>query len=363
MNPIDLSIIVPTYNERDNIGKLSSRIAKELPSVNWEIIFVDDNSPDGTSLIAQQLGRADPRVRCIRRVGRRGLASACIEGMLSSNAKFFIVMDADFQHDPSSLPGMYSLLLSDAADLVIASRYMPGGTVNDWDERRRTISRVATWLAQIICNRPVSDPMSGFFGLKRELVDACLMELSTIGFKILLDIIASSGPHIRIAEVPLQFSSRKSGQSKLNFNVMWEYILLILDKLCGKYVPVRFMAFAMVGVMGIMVHMVTLAIFFKGIGLEFAVSQAIATGVAIIFNYTLNNILTYAGHTLKGIRWIKGLFSFSLICGVGAVANVGVANYLFSSNFQWALAAVAGIVLSAVWNYAVTAQYTWSARA
>lgn len=362
MNPIDLSIIVPTYNERDNIGELSNRIAKELPSVNWELIFVDDNSPDGTAIIAQQLGRIDPRVRCIRRVGRRGLASACIEGMLSSNARFFIVMDADFQHDPSSLPGMYNLLLSNSADLVIASRYMAGGTVSDWDERRKTMSRLATRLAKIICSRPVSDPMSGFFGLKREVMDACLMELSTIGFKILLDIIASSGKHIRISEVPLQFSSRAKGQSKLNFNVMWEYILLILDKLFGKYIPVRFMAFATVGVIGIFVHMVVLALFFKGIGLQFAMSQAIATGVAIIFNYTLNNILTYAGHTLKGISWIKGLFSFSLICGIGAIANVGAANYLFSNNFQWALAAVAGIVLSAVWNYAVTAQYTWSAK-
>ena len=169
---------------------------------------------------------------------------------LSSNARFFIVMDADFQHDPSSLPGMYNLLLSNSADLVIASRYMAGGTVSDWDERRKTMSRLATRLAKIICSRPVSDPMSGFFGLKREVMDACLMELSTIGFKILLDIIASSGKHIRISEVPLQFSSRAKGQSKLNFNVMWEYILLILDKLFGKYIPVRFMAFATVGVIG-----------------------------------------------------------------------------------------------------------------
>ena len=362
MNPIDLSIIVPTYNERDNIGELSSRVASELSAVNWELIFVDDNSPDGTAIIAQQLGRIDPRVRCIRRVGRRGLASACIEGMLSSNARFFIVMDADLQHDPSSLPEIYKLLISNTADLVIASRYMSGGTVSDWDERRKSMSRLATRLAKIICNRPISDPMSGFFGLKREVLDACLVKLSTIGFKILLDIIASSDRDIRISEVPLQFSSRATGQSKLNYNVMWEYILLILDKLFGNYIPVRFMAFATIGATGIFVHMIVLAVFFKGIGLQFAVSQAIATGVAIIFNYTLNNILTYAGHTLQGIDWIKGLISFSLICGVGAVANVGAANYLFLKDFQWALAAVSGIVLSAVWNYAVTAQYTWSKK-
>lgn len=362
MSPVDLSIIVPTYNERGNIGELSSRIAKVLPSVNWELIFVDDNSPDGTATIAWQLSREDPRVRCIRRVGRRGLASACIEGMLSSSATFFVVMDADLQHDPNCLPVIYDLLLSDKADIVIASRYMAGGTVSDWDERRQTMSRFATRLAQIICNHTITDPMSGFFGVKREVIDACLMDLSTIGFKILLDIVASSGKDIRISEVPLQFNSRSSGQSKLNVNVMWEYMLLILDKLFGNYIPVRFMAFAAVGVVGIFVHMIVLALFYKGLKLEFSTSQAIATGVAIIFNFTLNNVLTYAGNTLRGIKWIKGLLSFSLICGIGAIANIGAASYLFSNNLQWALAAVAGIVLSAVWNYAVTAQYTWSAK-
>ena len=360
MHPVDISVIVPTFNECGNVVELAERVAAALPEISWEIIFVDDDSPDGTAAAAWRLSRTDPRVRCIRRIGRRGLASACIEGMLSSNATFFAVMDADLQHDPSCLARMYEILAADKADLVIGSRYAPGGSVGGWDEKRLAMSRFATRLARAVTHQPLSDPMSGFFAIKREVFEDCVKNLSSIGFKILLDIVASSKKDTRIVEIPFVFSSRLTGESKLNTNVMWEYLLLILDKLFGKYIPVRFIAFAGIGVVGVAVHFLALGLMHKGMNIDFPVSQGVATVVAIVFNFTLNNLLTYADSTLRGFHWIQGLLSFLFICGIGAAANVGIASYLFSNDLSWAVAALAGIALSAVWNYAVTARYTWS---
>lgn len=360
MRPVDISIIVPTFNECGNVAELTRRVATTLPGISWEIIFVDDDSPDGTAAAAWQLSRLDPRVRCIRRIGRRGLASACIEGMLSSTARFFAVMDADLQHDPGCLPRMYEILASNEADLVIASRYAAGGSVGAWDEKRAAMSRFATRLAHRVTHQPLSDPMSGFFALRREIFEACVKDLSSIGFKILLDIVASSSKNIKIVEIPFVFRSRMTGESKLTANVMWEYLLLILDKLFGRYLPVRFVAFTGIGLLGVIVHFLALSLMHKGMAMDFSYSQAAATVVAIVFNFTLNNLLTYADSTLRGLGWIRGLLSFLLICGIGAAANVGIASYLFSNNLSWALAALAGIALSAVWNYAVSARYTWS---
>ena len=255
---------------------------------------------------------------------------------------------------------MYELLVANAADLVIGSRYSAGGSVGAWDDKRHAMSRFATRLARTITHRSVADPMSGFFALKREVLEACVKDLSSIGFKILLDIIATSDRNIRIVEIPFVFGTRMTGESKLAPNVIWEYLLLILDKLFGRFLPVRFIAFAGIGILGIVVHFLALSLLYKSFGLAFSVSQAMATIVAIIFNFTLNNLLTYADSTLRGNDWVKGLLSFFLICGVGSAANVGVASYLFSNDLSWALAALAGIMLSAVWNYAVSARYTWS---
>ncbi len=359
MLPIDFSVVIPTFNEKDNINELIRRVSAALDGISWEVIFVDDDSPDGTSSVAKQLSRTEPRVRCIQRLGRRGLSSACIEGMLSSSAKYVAVMDADLQHDPALLRTMYEELQADSADLVIGSRYTSGGSVGQWDDKRLAISQTATKLASLIMHQPVADPMSGFFAMKRGAFDACAKQLSSLGFKILLDILASSSEKLRVKEIPFTFGLRVAGESKLSSNVAWEFMLLLLDKMFGKYVPVRFLAFAGIGVIGIGVHFLTLTTLFKLAGLSFMIGQAGATIIAILFNYTVNNLITYAGASLRGTKWLKGLLSFYLICGVGAAANVGVSSYLFNNQLSWALAALAGIALSAVWNYAVSARYTW----
>ena len=359
--PAELSIVVPTYNEAGNVDELVRRVDAALPGIAWEIILVDDDSPDGTASRARTVYQRDARLRCLRRIGRRGLSSASIEGMLSSSAPFIAVMDGDLQHDPGVLRTMLDALRAGDADLVIGTRYAGGGSVGEWNQRRIRISRFATKLSTLVTRRPVSDPMSGFFALRREVVESCARDLSSLGFKILLDIVASTPNTLRIKEVPFTFGTRLSGESKLSANVAWEYLLLLADKLVGRYVPVRFLAFAAIGAVGVGVHFLVLSAGFKLMALGFAASQAVATGIAIAFNYSVNNLLTYSGQSLRGMRWLRGLLSFYLICGIGAFANVGVSSYLFGQDTSWPLAALAGIAMSSVWNYAVSARYTWRA--
>ena len=358
---VELTIVVPTFRERDNVAPLVERVRAALPGIDWEMIFVDDNSSDDTARRVWEIGRTDRRVRCLKRVGRRGLSSACIEGMLASGAPYFAVMDADLQHDPALLAGMLERLRQGHTDLVIASRYMPGGSVGEWDASRLRVSEFATRLSRLITRQPVSDPMSGYFMLRREVFEAALGRLSSLGFKILLDLIASSPAPLRLAEVPLQFGKRHAGESKLSANVAWEFLLLLGDKLFGRFVPVRFVAFGAIGASGAVVHFAVLTAMFKGTGLPFSVGQGAAVSVAMLYNYTINNLLTYGDVSLKGWHWWRGLASFVAICGLGAAANVGIASYLFSQQALWQVAAVAGIFVGSVWNYAVTSRYTWKA--
>lgn len=359
--PIELSVVVPTYKERGNLDELRRRLEVALEGVAWELIIVDDDSPDGTADHAKTMHRDDPRVRCIRRIGRRGLSSACIEGMLSSSAPFVAVMDGDLQHDPMVLRRMLAALRADEADLVVGSRYVEGGSVGDWDGTRVAISRFATRLAGLVTRQPLADPMSGFFALKRTTFEACAHRLSSLGFKILLDIVASSDASLRLKEVSFTFGQRLAGESKLSTNVIWEYLLLLADKLVGKWVPVRFLAFSAIGALGIGVHFAVLSTLFKGFGTSFVAGQSAATATAILFNYSINNVLTYAGQSLRGAAWLRGLATFYVICGIGAFANVGISSWLFGNDTSWPLAALAGIAMSSVWNYAVSARYTWRA--
>jgi len=355
---LEVSIVVPTFNERENIEELIARVDTALRGIAWEMIFVDDDSPDGTSAGVKAIAARDSRIRCLHRIGRRGLSSACIEGMLASAAPVIVVMDADLQHDESKVPAMLDALKAEGAELVIASRYTNGGGIGEWDRTRAFMSRVATRLSRLVCRQPISDPMSGFFMIRTEALDSCVRRLSGKGFKILLDIVASAPHVLRVAEVPYTFRERLHGESKLDSLVMWDFGMLLAEKTIGRYVPVRFFAFTLVGGAGVLVHMATLATL-RGAAVGFSRAQAVATIVAMVFNFWLNNLLTYRDRRLRGARWLTGLLSFMLACGLGAVANVGIASYLFASHTQWVVAALAGIAVGAVWNYAITQLYTW----
>lgn len=358
-NVIELSIIIPTFNEHDNIVELINRLCACLEGIAWEAIFVDDDSSDGTADVVRAIARTDRRVRCIQRIGRRGLSSACIEGMLASSAPYLAVMDADMQHDETLLPQMLSVLRQGDTDIVVGSRYMANGSLGRWTESRAFISRFATRLSRLILSAELADPLSGFFMIQRDVLPMVVRRLSAIGFKLLLDLFASSPRPLRCKELPYEFRPRQAGTSKLDSNVVWDYLMLLVDKMVGHLVPVRFIAFVLVGGLGVLLHLAVLSLLFRGLRVDFVVGQTAATLVAMTSNFVLNNLLTYRDMRLKGWRLVRGWLSFVLICSVGAFANVGVAAYLFRDHRGWLLSALAGVFIGAVWNYAISAVYTW----
>ncbi|TVQ91824.1 MAG: glycosyltransferase family 2 protein [Chromatiaceae bacterium] len=359
-----LAVVVPTFNEAGNVVELLTRLRAVLDGIAWEVIFVDDDSADGTGQVVCREAQTDGRVRLIRRIGRRGLASAGIEGMLATCAPFVAVIDADLQHDERILPEMLRMLRAEDLDIVVASRHLAGGGIGDWGRERAWASRIATKLARTVLKADLTDPMSGFFMLRRDLLAELAGDLSGIGFKLLLDIFATAPRPLRCRELPYTFRLRMAGESKLDAMVVWEYLYMLLDKSLGRYVPVRFIPFALVGGLGVLVHMVVLWLIFIGMAGGFVLGQTIATLVAMTFNFFVNNLLTYRDRRLRGWQLLRGWISFTLACGLGAVANVGIATYLFHSTPAgggwWVLSAVAGILVGAVWNYAVTAVYTWN---
>jgi dolichol-phosphate mannosyltransferase len=355
----ELSIVVPTFNERGNVAELTKRLATALRDIAWEVIFVDDDSPDSTAELARSIARGDGHVRCLQRLGRRGLSSACIEGILSTAAPYVAVIDGDLQHDERLLPSMLALLKGEGLDLVVGSRYVAGGGIGDWDESRARISRLATRLGRRFVPESLTDPMSGFFMLRTQTFYETVRNMSGVGFKILLDLFASAKRPLKFRELPYEFRTRYAGESKLDSQAAWDYGMLLLDKLIGHYVPVRFVAFSIVGGLGMFVHLLILSLSYRGLGKSFVTSQIAATMIAMTFNYAVNNAITYRDRRLKGWGWLRGWLSFVIGCSVGAIANVGVASYLFERHYQWLLDGIAGVLVGAVWNYAITLVYTW----
>jgi dolichol-phosphate mannosyltransferase len=360
--PVELSIVVPTFNEKDNVGKLIEGVELALPNLKWEIIFIDDDSPDGTADFVRSLAQSKPYVRCHQRIGRRGLARAVIEGILSSSAPVIAVMDADLQHDETILPAMLDQIRNNHTDIVVGSRYCAGGNIGAWNAQRAAMSRLATILSRTLVASQIADPLSGFFMIRRVTFHRIVRRLSGEGYKILLDLLASAPEPLRLVEVPYTFRERTAGKSKVDSAVIWEYLLLIADKKFGRIVPARFILFSLVGLSGVVVHFFALAITFKALGLQFSVAQTTATLVAMTSNFVLNNLLTYRDMRLRGHRLFIGLFTFYLVCGIGAVANVGVANFVFQRDSTWWLAGGAGALVGAVWNYAASAIVTWGRK-
>ncbi|KAB2912557.1 MAG: glycosyltransferase family 2 protein [Hyphomicrobiaceae bacterium] len=356
--PPELSVVVPTFNEAENVPLLVARLADVLAGVDWEVIFVDDDSRDGTVSAARRLALADPRVRCLRRIGRRGLAGACIEGMLASSAACVAVMDADLQHDETLLPRMLRSIRA-GADLVVGSRFADGGTAAGGLSRvRHRGSQLAVQAARRLFGISIGDPMSGFFMVRREIFDAVAPKLSTHGFKILLDFVASCRQPLKIVELPFHFRARQNGESKLDSLVVLEYLGLLLAKLSGDRLSIRFVLFALVGASGLLVHLLVLQ---QALALDLAFdwAQTGAAYMAMTWNFLLNNQLTYRDRRLSGLAALKGLATFYAVCSVGTIANVGVATWVYGSQPSWWLAGTAGALMGVVFNYAASSALTW----
>jgi dolichol-phosphate mannosyltransferase len=324
-------------------------------------VFVDDNSPDGTASLARRMGESDSRVRCVRRIGRRGLSGACIEGMLSSQARYVAVMDADLQHDETLLTTMLEKLRGDV-DLAVASRYVAGGSAAGLaGARREHASRLSTALARNLLGVSLSDPMSGFFMIRRDRFEELAPQLSSQGFKILLDIVATAHGSLRIAELPFVFGERLYGESKLDTRVALDFAALMLAKLTNDVASFRFLLFCLVGLTGIAIHMAVLQVAVS-LGMRFGWAQTVATFVAITWNFVLNNMFTYRDQRLAGWQFVTGLIRFQVICAVGAISNVGIATVIYRYDPQWWVAGLGGALMGAVWNYVVSAAFVWRQR-
>ncbi|MFZ0563691.1 MAG: glycosyltransferase family 2 protein [Terriglobales bacterium] len=359
---IDLAIVVPTYNERGNVPKLIARLQRVLRGFEWELIFVDDDSPDGTSDLIREYAARDRRIRLLHRIGRRGLASACIEGMLATPALTIGVMDADLQHDESILPEMIDRLRSQNLDVVVATRNSEGGCMGDFAPVRIRLSSLGKKLSSFVCRCHVSDPMSGFFVVSRSYFHRVVERLQDGGFKILVDMLASSDRPVRLGEVGYRFRNRTWGESKLDANAAVECLFLIVNKLLGGIVPPRFAAFALVGASGLAVHLSCLAFLFRVERLGFDASQVLATLVAMTVNFFLNNLITYYDQRLRGSRMWAALATFWIACSFGVLANVSSAHSLLRLHMPWYLAGLAGAAVSSMWNYAANQILTWQHR-
>jgi dolichol-phosphate mannosyltransferase len=361
-SPAVLTVVIPTFNERANVTEIVARLDRVLAGVSWEVIFVDDDSPDRTAETVKAIAASDSRVRCLKRVGRRGLAGACIEGMLASSAPYVAVMDADLQHDENILPQMLATLMDNSADAIVGSRYVAGGRASSFTAKRAKFSRTATGLARRLLGVDIADPMSGFFMLKREKLDEVARELSPVGFKILLDIILTSRPRLRVIEIPYEFRPRRFGESKFDAAIGLEFLGLALAKITGGVIGPRFISFSLVGTTGLAVHLAVLKLSLATLTRDFALAQTVATFVSMLSNFLLNNQLTYHDRRLSGKNLITGFAGFCVIGSVGALTNVGLASWIYSERPTWWLAGAAGAMMGALWNYSMSSQFVWRAR-
>ena len=359
--PKDLAVILPTFRERENLGIVVDRVTPLLEGLDWELIFVDDDSDDGSKEELLRLAGESPRVRFLIRIARRGLASACIDGMCSTDAELLAVMDADLQHDETVLSAMVSALREDASlDLAVGTRYAEKGGMGRWPVARQRISRMATALEKFLLPTNLSDPMSGFFVIRREAFQSAVRRTTGEGFKILLDLVLSSPRPFKIREFPYTFRPRENGASKLDIVVSLEFFYLLADKLIGWMVPVRFVFYVLVGLTGVALHLVLLRTFLYVAGWEFVPAQWAATLAAMVSNFLINNSVTFRSSRLKGPALIPGAALYVVICAFGALANVQVAGYLFGEGIPWWFAGTVGAGIGAVWNYAVSTQVVWT---
>ena len=359
----ELSVIVPTFNERENIRPLVALLDRALRGIRWEVVFVDDDSPDGTAREVRALGRERSDVRVIHRIGRRGLAGACIEGILSSVAPLVAVMDADLQHDETKLAEMFARMRDDPElDLVIGSRNAEGGSAGaGLSALRKKGSDLATGLARRALRITASDPMSGFFMVRRQSFNTVVLDLQQQGFKILADMLSASRGRWKVAEIGYTFRERRHGTSKMDSAVTLEFLGLLMVRLTGGLVSIRFILFMLVGLSGLAVHLGVLGSLLTLTETPFALAQTAAVVVAMTSNFILNNMLTYKDRSLRGWDFLRGLISFYGVCSVGAVANVGVATAVYAVLPYGLLAGFMGALVGALWNFVASALVTWRA--
>lgn len=358
----ELTIVVPTLNERENVREVASRLAATMTraGISYEVVFVDDDSPDGTWQEVDRLSRERPEVRLVHRIGRKGLSSAAFEGMLTARGEYVAVMDGDLQHDETILPELLARAKA-GADIAIGSRYCDEGSVGEWAERRQQMSRLATAAARGVLPQHVTDPLSGFFLCRASVAREAARRVSQRGFKLLAEILGSD-PSLTAVEVPYRFRNRRAGESKMSGPVVEEYLVFLYDRALGRFVPLRFAKYCVVGLAGAVVSVAVLFACWKGLGLGFGPSVAAGTEAAIVFNFVLNNRWTFRDYVASGRAAIPVFLRYQAVCVVGALASYSITLTLYDHDVGWTAAAPAGAFVGALWNYAMAKMFAWRAQ-
>ena len=361
----DVSIVTPTFNEHQNVPRLYELLSEALVDYRWELIVVDDNSPDRTWEAARELREQYDNLQVMRRVRSRGLSSACIEGVQMASGKYTVVMDADLQHDETIIPEMLTRL-EQGADMVIGSRFADNASADGLSSKgREMMSRVGNLLSRIFIRQQLSDPLTGFFALRTEDFLHLTPKLSDSGFKILVDLLIE-GHFPRVDEVGFTFRKREAGDSKLDRVILWQFGTFLIEKMTRGLLPARFISFAIVGGSGVFVHFATLFMMMT-LTSTFWIAQLVSTLVALTSNFFFNNWLTFQDKRLHGFDQFRGLFLFAAFASVGILANVGVSTYIiteytdeFSLNNSLIVAAAsAGIIIDTLWKFVMSERFVW----
>jgi dolichol-phosphate mannosyltransferase len=344
----DIAVIVPAHNARGKVMALLAALDSAFGDAAWEAIVVDDHSPDGTFAAVAALGAEDARIRCLRRIGRRGTVGACLEGMLASQARTLLVVDVDGPHDAARFAALLEPI-REGADLVAASRYAANDRAQHWSKA----------LVRRLIHADLADPISGTFAIRREAFDALAPALSPNSAAVLLDILLTARGRLRVAEQPAAVAGGAANYAALDAALAIGLADHVVARLTRGAVSVRFLMFCLVGLSGVAVHMAILWSVLRTTALPFAAAQAAAAVGAMAWNFTLNNVFTYRDRKLTGLAFLGGLVRFQVICAIGAISNVGVASYIYRGDHNWWLAGLAGVLMGAVWNYAVTSVFVW----
>ncbi len=355
-----LSLVICTLNEAAAIGPLLAEIGSALEGVSHEIIVVDDDSADGTAQVVAGLAEADPSIRLIVRTGVRGLASAAVAGWDVARGNHLALMDGDGQHDPALLPRLLDALDAGDVDVAIGARNL-ANEAQALSTGRLHLSRAGVWLAGLVLGARLSDPLSGYFVMTRAFYTQARPRLSAVGFKILVDLVASSPMQVRFIERPTALRERRGGQSKLDARVIADLGALLIEKKLGGLIPARFVLFSGVGVSGVVVNLGVLAVLRSLCNLPFIPAQGLAILTAMGSNFLINNLLTFRDQRLRGWALGQGFLAFVLACALGAVfnwsASVGLHQLL---GWPSLIAAAVSAVLAGVFNFWAVRRVTWS---
>jgi dolichol-phosphate mannosyltransferase len=360
---IRLSIVLPTFNERFNVTPVAEHLLRLRSALKLEILFVDDDSADGTADAVRQLARQHPEIRLVRRVGRAGLSSAIKEGILDATGDVVAVMDCDGQHEPEAVLRALLTLLETGADLVVGSRFHEQAQIRGLSGSRQRGSSLANRLARLTlpAYRQLTDYMSGFFVLRLDSVLRDVRSLDVNGFKFLYELLAVSHGRLKVIDIPLNFRPRQSGDSKLDFAIVWDFFVSILHTCVFRAIPRRMISFALVGALGVLVQMSISQLLRSFALFPFAQSVFPAALVAATSNYLINNALTFRFQRQRGLALVKGLARFLLVASLPVLANVGIATTVYTRidpNPFWAQ--LAGIFVVFVWNYAASSRFVWN---